>query len=155
MTTQLKTMAQLKPMESRKPAAPRTDLPYLLEIMEIDTSSTQGFLASLPFNVRDTTAGTENEFQAVVLGKRQDLDLAITIEDSNYYKNIVRRAASGDTSRKKMLGLERYLNQRTDDVWENSWVRFPQKELNTYANHIFNADLKSDKTDPASKPRSD
>lgn len=155
MTTQLKPMAQLKPMESGKPFAPRTDLPHLLEIMEIDTSSTENFLASLPFSVRDTTAGTENEFQAVVLGKRQDLDLAITIEESNYYKNIVRRAASGDTSRKKMLGLERYLNQRTDDVWENSWVRFPQKALNTYANHIFNADLKSDKTDPASNPRSD
>ena len=97
----------------------------------------------------------ENELQAVVLGKRQDLDLAISIEESNYYKNIVRRAASGDTSRKKILGLERYLNQRSDDVWENSWVRFPQKALNTYANHIFSADLKSDKTNPASEPRSD
>ncbi|MBN4068555.1 hypothetical protein JYU06_03420, partial [Desulfotalea psychrophila] len=148
-------MAQLQPNELKKSLVPRTDLPYLLKIMEIDTSSKEGFLASLPFCVRDTTAGTENEFQAVVVGKRHDLDLAITIEESNYYKNIVRRAASGDTSRKKMLGLERYLNHRTDDVWENSWVRFPRKTLNTYANHIFNADLKADKTNPASALRSD
>jgi len=155
MTTQLKPMAQLQPNELKKSLVPRTDLPYLLKIMEIDTSSKEGFLASLPFCVRDTTAGTENEFQAVVVGKRHDLDLAITIEESNYYKNIVRRAASGDTSRKKMLGLERYLNHRTDDVWENSWVRFPRKTLNTYANHIFNADLKADKTNPASALRSD
>lgn len=155
MTTQLKPMAQLKPKESGKPFAPRTDLPHLLDIMEIDTSSPEGFLASLPFSTRDITAGTENEFQAVVLGKGQDLDLAVTIEESNYYKNLIRRAASGDTSKKKRLGLERYLNQRTDDVWENSWVRFPKEALNTYANHIFNSDLKSDKANPESPMRSD
>lgn len=133
----------------------RTDLGFLLEIMEIETGSTDAFAASLPFASRDVTAGTENEFQAVVIGKRQDLDLAITIEASNYYKNIIRRAASGDTSRKKMLDIERYLNQKTDDVWENSWVRFPRHTLNTYASHIFNTDLKSDKTRPDSKDRSD
>lgn len=134
---------------------PRRDLGYLLETMEIDTGSTDAFATSLPFSARDVTAGMKNEFQAVVLGKRKDLDLAITIEESNYYKNIVRRAASGDMSRKKMLGLERYLNQKTDDVWENSWVRFPRRTLNTFANHIFNADLKSDKTIPDSGNRSD
>ena len=67
MTTQLKPMAQRKPMESGKTFTPRTDLPHLLEIMEIDTSSKNKYLASLPFGVKDTTAGTENELQAVVL----------------------------------------------------------------------------------------
>ncbi len=148
--------AQLKLVDNMVGSSdPRKDLGYLLETMEIDTGSTDAFAASLPFSARDVTAGTENEFQAVVVGKRKDLDLAITIEESNYYKNIVRRAASGDMSRKKKLGLERYLNQKTDDVWENSWVRFPRRTLNTFANHIFNADLKSDKTMPDSGNRSD
>lgn len=131
------------------------DLPYLLDIMEVRSSSTDAFIESLPFSTRDITAGTENEFQAAVLGKRQDIDLAITIEESSFYKNLIRRAASGDTSRGKISGLEKYLSQEKDDIWENSWVRFPRSFLNTYANHIFISDLKSDKTSPESCDRSD
>jgi len=41
------------------------------------------------------------------------------------------------------------------NVWENSWVRFPRRVLNAYSNNIFNANLKSDKTDPTSHLRSD
>jgi len=159
MSAYLKKMELITNSDSRpdqsKTDLSRTDLGHLLNIMEINTRSTDAFIASLPFSVGDVTAGAENEFQAAVLGKREDLDLAITLEESNYYKNIIRRAASGDTSRKKMVGLERYLNERTDDVWENSWVRFPRSALNTYANHIFNCDLKSDKANPASEMRSD
>ncbi len=134
---------------------PGMDLPYLLDIMEIKNSSPDEFLRSLPFSSGDTTAGVENEFQASVLGKKKDLDLALTIEDSNYYKNMIRRAASGDISGKKIAALEKYLNQSRDNVWENSWVRFPRKTLNPFANLVFNSDLKSDKTDPGSGPRTD
>lgn len=131
------------------------DLTSLREAMDVSTHSTQALIESLPFAGRDTTAGAENEFQTVVTGKRQDLDLALTIEESNYYKNLIRRANSGDTSRKKLVGIERYLEQKKDCVWENSWVRFPEECLNTYARHIFRSDLKSDKTDPKSDIRSD
>ncbi len=142
-------------LDSLPKKEPAFDLPTLIQTLEIDTSSSESFIESLPFSYRDTSAGAENEFQAVVIGNRKDLDLAVTIEESNYYKNLIRRAASGDTSRKKLLGLEKYLDDKKNQVWENSWVRFPQKALNTYANHIFRSDLKSDKTDPKSNARSD
>ncbi|MFA5903514.1 MAG: hypothetical protein WC836_06225, partial [Desulfobacula sp.] len=134
---------------------PGMDLPYLLDIMEIKHGTPDEFTRSLPFSCGDTTAGVENEFQAAVLGKKKDLDLALAIEDSNYYKNMLRRAASGDISGKKIAALEKYLNQSRDNVWENSWVRFPGKTLHPFANLVFNADLKSDKTDPGSGPRTD
>lgn len=133
---------------------PRTDLPYLLSALEIETRTTDRFIESLPFSFRDVTAGAENEFQTVVLGRREDLDLPITIESSNYYRNLIRRAESGDTSKKKVLGLQRYLEQK-NNVWENSWVRFPKSVLNRFANQILNTDLKADKSDPDSDIRPD
>ena len=135
------------------------DMDTLLRIMEIETGSSDEFVRSLPFSSEDGTAGVENEFQAAVLGKKEDLDLARTIEDSNYYKNMVRRAESGDTSRKKIEALnkylDKYLNQGRDNIWENSWVRFPRRALNSFSNLVFKADLKSDKTRPNSEARTD
>lgn len=135
------------------------DMDYLHQVMEIKTGSLDEFVRSLPFFGEDATAGVENEFQAAVLGKKEDLDLALSIEDSNYYKNMVRRAESGDTSRKKIEALnkylDKYLNQGRDNVWENSWVRFPRKTLNSFSNLVFKADLKSDKTRPDSENRTD
>ncbi len=131
------------------------DMEHLLRIIEINTGSLDEFARTLPFSSEDGTAGVENEFQAAVLGKKDDLDLAQTIEDSNYYKNMVRRAESGDISRKKIEALNEYLNQSPDNVWENSWVRFPRKTLNSFSNLVFKADLKSDKTCPGSGNRTD
>ncbi|MDA8133146.1 MAG: hypothetical protein M0T82_00870 [Desulfobacteraceae bacterium] len=131
------------------------DMDTLLRIMEINTGSSDEFVRSLPFSAEDGTAGVENEFQAAVLGKKEDLDLARTIEDSNYYKNMVRRVESGDTSRKKIEALNKYLNQDRDNIWENSWVRFPRRALNSFSNLVFKADLKSDKTRPDSETRTD
>jgi hypothetical protein len=131
------------------------DMDTLLRIMEINTGSSDEFVRSLPFSAEDGTAGVENEFQAAVLGKKEDLDLARTIEDSNYYKNMVRRVESGDTSRKKIEALNKYLNQDRDNIWENSWVRFPRRALNSFSNLVFKADLKSDKTRPDSGTRTD
>src|SRR3989339_2211960 len=116
------------------------DMEHLLRVMEIETGSSDEFVRSLPFSSEDGTAGVENEFQAAVLGRKEDLDLARTIEDSNYYKNMVRRAESGDTSRKKIEALNKYLNQDRDNIWENSWVRFPRRALNSFSNLVFNAD---------------
>ena len=51
---------------------------------------------SLPFTPGDITAGTENELQALVVGKRTTVDLPISIERSKYYANIARRVAIGE-----------------------------------------------------------
>jgi hypothetical protein len=131
-----------------------TDLPFLYPALEIKTGSMEAFVESLPFSFRDVTAGAENEFQVVVAGKREDVDLPITIASSNFFKNMVRRAASGDTSPKTLTALERYLEQK-NNVWENSWVRFPEQCLNTYAREVFAADLHADKTNPGGGLRSD
>ena len=86
--------------ESKTPPVPSaragTDLPFLYPALEIKTGSMEAFVESLPFSFRDVTAGAENEFQAVVLEKREDVDLPITIESANFFKNMVRRAASGE-----------------------------------------------------------
>ncbi len=79
---------------------PRIDLTFLHHALKIRPGSKDAFVQALPFSFRDVTAGAENEFQAVVLGKREDVDLPIIIESANFFKNMVRRAASGDTSRK-------------------------------------------------------
>jgi hypothetical protein len=135
-------------------AGTRVDLTFLHHALEIRPGSKENFVQSLPFSFRDVTAGAENEFQAVVLGKRADVDLPITIESANFFKNMVRRAEAGDTSRKTITALERYL-ERKNHVWENSWVRFPEKCLNSYARGVFASDLLADKASPGGDLRSD
>ena len=136
-------------------SATAADPDHLLHLLEIPGTDPEDLAQHLPFSERDTSVGVENEFQAVVIGKKENLDLAVTIEESNYYKNILRRSASGDMSKKTVVGLERYLEEKESKVWENSWVRFPQNALSKYANHIFRSDLQSDKAVPGSKLRSD
>jgi hypothetical protein len=50
-------------------------------------------IAALPFALGDTTAGSETELQAVVAGGNNQVDLPISISQSNYFANIMRRAA--------------------------------------------------------------
>jgi hypothetical protein len=113
------------------------------------------FVASLPFAPGDITAGAECEFQAVVIGNRDRVDLPIAIEQSNYYANIMRRVASGDTSRKVISGVERFLNENPGGIWENSWVRFPELRLSDFARQVFFSDLLADKSDRSRGFRSD
>lgn len=102
---------------------------------------------SLPFALNDTTAGTETELQAAVRGEKRSVDLAMTIEESNYYANIVRRAASGDTSKRLVSDLDRFLHSNYEGVWENSLVRFPRAVLSSFAYTVFQRDLLSDKNE--------
>ena len=69
-----------------------------MEILGVDIRSPERLAASLPFSLEDTTAGSETELQVAVKGAKEDVDLAVTIEASDYYANIVRRAAAGDMS---------------------------------------------------------
>jgi len=113
------------------------------------------FLERLPFAPGDTTAGTETELQAVVLGGRGEVDLPLVIEQSDYFANIAKRVASGDTTRRSFAFLERYLSGNRENVWENSWVRFPKERLSPFALRVFEADLLADKSDPGAGKRGD
>ena len=74
-------------------------------------------VGSLPFAPTDTTAGSESEMQTVVIGSKHHADLPLFIERSNYFSNTKKRAKSGDTSRKVMTDLEKYLNENAEGVW--------------------------------------
>jgi hypothetical protein len=115
----------------------------------------RSFLERLPFAAGDTTGGTETELQAVVVGGRGEVDLPCIIEQSDYFANIAKRAAAGDTPKRLIADLENYLSTNRDNVWENSWVRFPRKKLSPFALQVFEGDLLSDKSNPAAGRRSD
>ena len=123
--------------------------------MRVNRRSPDALLETLPFSVGDTTVGAESELQALVIGSRQDVDLPQLIEKSNYYANILRRAASGDAPRKAVTDLEKYLDGNLEKVWENSFVRFPRRALSPAAESIFRADLLADKKRRAAGLRSD
>jgi len=150
-----------KTLESAGPVAPVVVQELNLSIdeaagrMRIDRRTPDGLLETLPFTVGDTTAGAESELQALVVGRRQDVDLPLLIEQSNYYANILRRAASGDAPRKAVADLEKYLDGDFERIWENSWVRFPRRTLSPAAEAIFRTDLLADKKKRAAGLRSD
>lgn len=127
----------------------------ILELLGISAGASDRFLEALPFSLNDTTAGSENELQVTVEGTNNNVDLPITIEQSNYFTNIIKRAAAGDAPRKAITDLENFLNDDTENVWENSWVRFPRRVLCQFANGVLTSDLRSDKKDPYSRPRAD
>jgi hypothetical protein len=127
----------------------------MIHVLGIDTSSTDGLARTLPFTPFDTTAGAENEYQTAVVGQRGCVDLACEIEDSSFFRNLKKRAMRGDTPRSQISALEQYLDNNTDLVWENSWVRLPVSTLNSFAQAVLRKDLRADKCCPDSPPRSD
>jgi hypothetical protein len=98
-------------------------------------------IEDLPFGPGDITAGTENELQALVVGKRTTVDLPLTIERSKYYSNIVRRIAVGEASTELIRELQKFLSDNAEQVWENSWVRFPRKYVSPFASNLLDRDL--------------
>lgn len=112
-------------------------------------------IGSLPFTGGDLTAGSESELQAVVAGSRHQVDLPQTIEQSNFFAAVTKRAASGELPKTVVADLERFLADNPTDVWENSWVRFPLKRLSSFARQVLNRDLLADKQYPAKGQRDD
>ncbi|MBF0530810.1 MAG: hypothetical protein HQK55_16390 [Deltaproteobacteria bacterium] len=108
----------------------------------------------LPFSPNDLTCGTEHELQAVVEGDRREIDLPLTIEASNYYKNLITRRGRGELNKQAVNDLEAWLKQNPG-VWENSWVRFSPKFLSPLAANAFAADLLIDKSQPDLGRRTD
>ncbi|MBI5249343.1 MAG: hypothetical protein HY912_07595, partial [Desulfomonile tiedjei] len=125
------------------------------EVLGIPRSRESGFIESIPFSENDATAGSETELQAAVVGSRECVDLPKVIEGSNYFANVVKRAAAGDTSNRVVTDLERYIEGNTEGIWENSWVRFPKSRLSAYARQIFDSDMLLDKKNPGGHLRAD
>jgi hypothetical protein len=134
-----------------RPASERESL----SMIGVSFESPERMAATLPFSLNDVTAGSENELQAAVAGDKGQVDLPLIIEQSNYFANIMKQAAAGETPRKVIADLERFLADNPSRVWENSWVRFPRKHLSSYANDIFEGDLLADKKNPAAGKRAD
>ena len=109
----------------------------------------------LPFVGEDVTVGVENEFQVAIEGRRDRVDLPLTISGSRYYQNLVLRARRGDLPPAALADLDGFLDDRTNRIWENSWVRFPRSLLSAYAAATLAADLRADKSRANSPLRAD
>jgi hypothetical protein len=112
-------------------------------------------MARLPFVGADATGGAEAELQASVQGSRATVDLPLAVSGSDFLANILRRAAVGDTAPRQVHALERFLDANSDQVWDNSWVRFPRRLLGPSAADVFLGDLRADKADGSNRMRGD
>jgi len=97
-------------------------------------------LDAMPFGPGDITAGSEDELQAVVAGSSEACDLPVTIRESRFFRNAARRISSGEAPRQTYLEVQEFLND-SSGVWENSWIRFPERKLSKHALSVFRADL--------------
>ena len=131
------------------------DLKKAKRALGVSEVSGERFCSSLPFTPDDAAAGTENELQTVVVGDRKDVDLPTVIRESSFYRNMVKRAASGDAPKKALTNLEQFMDDNPERVWENSWVRFPRRALSQYAQIVFERDLLADKRDWTGPKRKD
>jgi hypothetical protein len=154
--THYRAASNLKIVRHHKSSNDRAErLKRIQSVLEIDQNSPETFAASIPFSLHDTTVGAENELQTIVKGSKDQVDLPLYIETSNYYKNVQKRSISGDTTRKLMASLEAYLSDNPENIWENSWVRFPRSTLSPYAQHIFSQDTLADKRNTTGPKRED
>lgn len=109
-----------------------------------------------PFGRGDGTVGMEFELQVAVEGSAEMVDLPLTIHGSNFYRNMVKRIGRGDLESEAASALEEYLTEQSlAPIWENSWVRLPEQELSPTLQKVFEEDLRADRQDTGSKPRSD
>lgn len=112
-------------------------------------------LQQMPFAAGDISGGSETELQAVVVGPRDKVDLPLMIEQSRYFSNLQKRTRSGETPQRLLTELQDFLDERDNQVWENSWVRFNRQRLSPYAQQVFEYDLLADKKRPRSGLRGD
>ena len=82
--TLVSMIAQRTPLEQEPapPVASRSlEISQLSKVMDLPSPGSDTYTTRLPFSPRDVTAGVENELQTVVQGKKEDVDLAIAIEN--------------------------------------------------------------------------
>lgn len=114
-----------------------------------------GDAATFPFCGQDGSVGMEYEVQVAVQGEPGAVDLPLSIAQSAYARNLARRVARGDLPPGALAELEEVLRHNHEKVWENSWVRFDGERLCPLAQRVLAADLRADRSDPQSRPRSD
>ncbi len=107
------------------------------------------------FSAYDITAGSENELQAAVVGHSTDVDVPLAIRSSNFFKNILNRAAAGEHSTRLLTELEDYVASHYVRAWDNSWVRLKMGLLSPSVRHLLYQDLHADRTDPGRGLRQD
>jgi hypothetical protein len=147
------TRLHLIQTKETKPAHP-LGLPEFMDLLGVGDTDTAAWIEKLPFAPGDSTAGTETELQTAVIGSRHVVDLPRSIERSNYFRNMSKRAANGDMPRNIVAALEDYLDS-SGQIWENSWVYFPRSCLNAYADAVLRSDLRADKRVGGSAQRRD
>ena len=140
-----------KPVEINRQESSRS----IFSKLGVSYASREELAATLPFSLHDVTAGSESELQAVVCGTQEDVDLPRLIEQSNFFANMMKRAASGETPRRAVADLERFIADNPSRVWENSWVRFPRRNLSAFAQKVLEKDLLADKNNSAAGTRAD
>ena len=111
----------------------------------LDWRSSESLARTLPFSGADTTGGVENELQASVAGEADCVDLPMSIAASDMFANICQMARAGDTSPRLKEDLEAYLHHNGGNIWENSWIQFPEKRLSPFTARVFQGDLRADK----------
>lgn len=108
-----------------------------------------------PFTAGDTSTGMEYELQVAVEGEHNAVDLPMSIRESSFFRNTVKRAARGDLSQWSIDSLRDFLYNNDTDVWENSWVRLQENRLCEYARKQLHHDLLADKKHPEGPKRED
>jgi len=111
-------------------------------------------LREIHFGPGDVTAGSEDELQAVVAGKSASCDLPIAIRESKFYRNLTKRISSGEAPRTTYLEIEKFLSD-SSEVWENSWIRFPESRLSPHALDTLRADVGLDSSNGFKPTRTD
>lgn len=132
--------------------------PFMKESVENKRIELQQYLLSqnvTPFGNADSSVGMEFELQVAVEGEPENIDLPITLYNSDCYQSILKRTECGDLPPCKIQSLDDYLYGNTSKVWENSWVRFGINRLTDFSRKILRRDLQSDKTLAESPERSD
>ena len=156
MTASLK-LALLWSLETATPSRDENkfSMSRIRETLGIADPDDPEFIKTLPFSPEDITFGCENELQTAVQGDREAVDLPRQIQQSNYFANLVERVNCQDSPRRAVSGLENFLGFNSDNIWENSWVRIPQRCLNNVASSIVSDDLCRENGDHQSGPRKD
>ena len=126
-----------------------------LNAFGIDSSGDRNIAESLPWGPNDTTGGSESELQASVIGRSENVDLPLYIQDSKFYANLLKRSLTGETPKRILSELEDYICKNKEHIWDNSWVRLPLTQLNPFSEKILSRDLLVDKSDPSKGLRSD
>ncbi len=108
-----------------------------------------------PFGSGDTTAGMEYEFQVVVEGSSDRVDLPLSIKQSSYFKNLIKRSERGDCTQQSVSDLISFLEDGKQTIWKNSWIRIKPGCLSDCAAEIIAGDFLADKRQPDGPLRKD